>query len=788
MTPRDDLTRIRADRGLLIRALNESGADTANPAKFQCPFHPDQNPSAGIYAAEDGSQKFKCHGCDASGDVFDILQKARGCSFAEATTIAIEWAGVPVQATHADGNGGKGKTRRTFACYEAAISETLKQPGMTGASVASKWIYRNADRTEAFVSQRFNLPDGGKTFRPYYKDDNGWHFGYPDGPRPLYRLGALLEQADKTVWVCEGERCADYAAQLGLLSTTSAGGARAASKTDWQSLAGRIVNILCDNDPAGLSYGTGVAAILAGLTPPATVRVIESLPGVPEGGDIIDWGNALSEDVEAVELVEEIAAKEPVWQPARAAVPPAIVNDAPSPALPWQPMPLESLPTTLRDLAVAGGRAIGADPAGIGLASLGVCAGAIGNARVVEIKASWIEPSVLWVVLVAESGSIKSATIALAADPLRKISADARKLFVPMLADFKAALADYKAESKSKRKGDSDNLVAPPEQPICERFVIGDCTLERLARLLQENSRGLTLVRDELSAWINGFGRYNKSAAAEVGNWLEMHGAQSITVDRVVDPAGLYVPRAAVSIIGSIQPTVAARALTPDYFECGLPARLLLTSPPILPRVWNDEVIHLCILETYRKTVRRLLQLYQPTDGPPPRITFDASARARWVEYFNDFGRELGNEPDPHVRTSMRKMEGATARIALVIHLVDWAEGTQPAETITPITENVVARAVELAGWLMHETRRVYAMLGRSAEDTENDALVAFIKDRCEGRVQPRDLMRRGPCCKSIEEAKFRLQRLERAKRGVFVHQRQPGTTTGPVPEWFVLS
>ena len=46
--------------------------------------------------------------------------------------------------------------------------------------------------------------------------------------------------------------------------------------------------ILPDHDDAGRSYCDAVAGILAKLTPPATVRVVE-LPALPPKGDIADW-------------------------------------------------------------------------------------------------------------------------------------------------------------------------------------------------------------------------------------------------------------------------------------------------------------------------------------------------------------------------------------------------------------------------------------------------------------------------------------------------------------------
>jgi hypothetical protein len=93
-----------------------------------------------------------------------------------------------------------------------------------------------------------------------------------------------------------------------------------------------------------------------------------------------------------------------------------------------------------------------------------------------------------------------------------------------------------------------------------ERFVVS----EALAPILQANPRGLLLARDELAGWIGSFDRYaNKGkASADSANWLSMFNAENITVDRKTGfPRTIHVPRAAVCVVGGIQPAILRRAL-----------------------------------------------------------------------------------------------------------------------------------------------------------------------------------------------------------------------------------
>jgi hypothetical protein len=72
---------------------------------------------------------------------------------------------------------------------------------------------------------------------------------------------------------------------------------------------------------------------------------------------------------------------------------------------PYQPFPIEALPGPLGDFVREGAAALGCDPAYLALPALAVAASAIGNARVLRLKRGWDEPSVIWSVIIGESGT-----------------------------------------------------------------------------------------------------------------------------------------------------------------------------------------------------------------------------------------------------------------------------------------------------------------------------------------------------------------------------------------------
>lgn len=66
-----------------LRSIIESETGvTFKNNKCKCMFHDEKTPSFSIYL-KDGEQKYKCHGCDAGGDVIDFIEVSIHAPLAE---------------------------------------------------------------------------------------------------------------------------------------------------------------------------------------------------------------------------------------------------------------------------------------------------------------------------------------------------------------------------------------------------------------------------------------------------------------------------------------------------------------------------------------------------------------------------------------------------------------------------------------------------------------------------------------------------------------------------------
>jgi hypothetical protein len=392
---------------------------------------------------------------------------------------------------------------------------------------------------------------------------------------------------------------------------------------------------------------------------------------------------------------------------------------------PWVPFPTDSLPDPLAEFVRQGAAALGCDESFLALPALAGCASLIGNTRTVELKPSWREPCVIWAGTIGDSGTLKSPAHYQAVSHLFAIQ---RKLHK----DFKAKLAAW-------RNGDKETEKPPQEKVIC-----GDITVEKLANVLEDNPRGLLVSRDELSGWIGSFTRYKaRGVGSDLPNWLEMHRAGAIVVDRKTgDRPSLFVPRAAVSVCGGIQPGILMRSLTSEFFDAGLAARLLLAYPPRQPKRWSDAKIDWEVIEDYHGTLDDLRELPFGKDGNgeniPCAVILSPDAKKVWVEFYNSFAREQA-ESEGEVAAALSKIEGYAARLALLHHVV--GRVYLDAEDRLPIQPCSVEAGVTLARWFAREARRIYQIFTETSAERDSRKLIEFIRARG-GSITVRQLQR----------------------------------------------
>jgi putative DNA primase/helicase len=267
----------------MIEALGDRVvSNNGTQAQARCPAHDDNEASLGVGIGDQpGCCVVRClAGCPTS-DVMAKVGKTMAHLFDDTYRGSSSLATVAKPATPA-------KPKKIHPTVEAAGKAMLwyVQKKKPDATLAATFLYHAADGKPFGVVFRFHHGAGKKCFgQAHATPTGGWINDTGDQLWPMFNLHEL--PATGTVTIHEGEKAAKAAEALGLIATTSKGGATAPSETDWSPLAGREVVIFPDNDKSGEGYADEVAGILAKLTPPAAVRVAR-VPGLPPKGDVAD--------------------------------------------------------------------------------------------------------------------------------------------------------------------------------------------------------------------------------------------------------------------------------------------------------------------------------------------------------------------------------------------------------------------------------------------------------------------------------------------------------------------
>lgn len=224
-----------------------------------CPAHDDHTPSFHV-AIDDVGQKL-------------LVNCKRGCT-TQAILGALGWT---VSSLFLDP-----RSQRRAASPAGRSSNGKRH-------VVGEYSYKDASGVELFQVLRYEP----KEFAQRTRIDGQWKYSLKGVRRVLYRLPELLAaDVNLPVLLVEGEKKVDFLRMAGFIATCNAGGAAAiGTKSKWtddyaETLAGRHVVIIPDNDDPGLAHAQVVGKSLIGRA--ASCRVLR-LPGLEPKGDVLDW-------------------------------------------------------------------------------------------------------------------------------------------------------------------------------------------------------------------------------------------------------------------------------------------------------------------------------------------------------------------------------------------------------------------------------------------------------------------------------------------------------------------
>jgi hypothetical protein len=373
----------------------------------------------------------------------------------------------------------------------------------------------------------------------------------------------------------------------------------------------------------------------------------------------------------------------------------------------------------------------------------------IGHARWAQATPGWAEPPHLWIGAVGDSGNGKSpGADCLMRDVLPEIEHRMLADFPDRLRECRASVEFAKAADEKWRDEvrDAQKRGAPPPlpppmtggpEPQAPRLRQHDVTIERVATLSATAApKGLLIVRDELTGWIDGMGSYNPAGRSF---WVEAYGGRPFRVERQKHPEPIEIPRLAVAVYGSTQPE--KLALMMREADDGLLGRILWAWPEPIPFRLGQAPPG---AQWALAALDRLRELDLRPGNPPHPIMVPLTNEARSM--IEEFGREMQERQSSAgglLRSALGKARGAALRLSLVLEHLWWCGE----DGIAPPPNAISARAFAAAALLLGEyfvpmAERVYGDAATSRADRNAATLARWIMRNRPTEVHVRQVQR----------------------------------------------
>ena len=339
---------------------------------------------------------------------------------------------------------------------------------------------------------------------------------------------------------------------------------------------------------------------------------------------------------------------------------------------PWEryvvpPFPLDALPPHLARYVEYLSTSTGGDASACAMAALAACSGALNQEFSLKMKRSgdWYVKPRLWVMLVGDPSSKKSPVMSSCVKPIRSWESVGVSAYNKDLARWK--------EDKERQKEEPE-----PTRPT--RFLLNECTTEKLGEILSRQDRGILVEHDEISGWIGSMEKYSgKGAAADRGFWLGAYNGGPRTVDRL-GRGETFIQNLCVSFVGGVQPDrlVELGNLTSD----GLLQRFL----PVMMRkaARSQEVESDQPKKDYEVLIHELIRV------KPHGLMMDQGALKAAAE-FQDYVYDL-----EHMEGLGKgfcgfagKLSGVHGSLSLVLHMIEDPENSDT----EPVSERTVRNA-----------------------------------------------------------------------------------------------
>ncbi|MEM7758720.1 MAG: DUF3987 domain-containing protein [Cyanobacteria bacterium P01_A01_bin.40] len=319
---------------------------------------------------------------------------------------------------------------------------------------------------------------------------------------------------------------------------------------------------------------------------------------------------------------------------------------------------------------------------------------------IVKESINFIEPAIIYGGIVTESGQRKSPVLNTILDGVKQLQAEEEERYQLAKADYDG---EYQVWQRQKDTlTDAEWKDSEPTAPNgLKEFFIDKTTIEAIDRIKGEQPDTAFLwIKDELSGLFSSYGAYKKGKGDDRESVLSSWNGRGIKKN-LKGGERVFVPYDAMSIIGAIQDTTLQRLMGDLDDAQGEWGRFLWALIPLkalrLPE--QDTKFQLAFLKSLYQNIRQL---------EPQQYRFDAEAQHLYDNFHWQLEQRRVVHPQSGMRAAISKMEGYTARLALVLHLIWELEAGNATPSISIPSARVEA-AIALAEFFLSQVTLIHS-------------------------------------------------------------------------------
>ena len=256
----------------------ESGEKFNREGYIKCPFHSEKTPSMSVkFFLNANKQRYKCWGCNASGDAIDFIVNYKNMDYNEAR----KYLGLEVE---------KSVTEDYEETIKAFVRNQVARGNKKGYKLLGIFTFVDEDNKPIYSKVKFLKPDGKKE-TPYYHIENGQvicNRSHEEVPYNYYNLLQGIAN-NKILVIVEGEKDANTLSHMLNRNQYVVTSLKDFKNYDKIKSEFMKVYIIGDTGEAGLKYINDIKKQLISTCSVFKIINLKGIQALGDNKDVTDW-------------------------------------------------------------------------------------------------------------------------------------------------------------------------------------------------------------------------------------------------------------------------------------------------------------------------------------------------------------------------------------------------------------------------------------------------------------------------------------------------------------------